>query len=328
MQIGFKLFAEAYPAKELVRQAVRAEEVGFDFVEISDHFHPWFDQPQDGAHAGHAGFAWSILGMVAAQTERIELATGVTCPTMRYHPAIVAQAAATMALLSDGRFTLGVGSGERLNEHIIGQGWPEVRVRHQRLREALQIIRLLWSGGLHRFEGKHLSLESARIYDLPDTLPLIVVAAGGPVAARIAADFGDGMFVTTPDPALSRAYLDAGGRGPKYAEVPLAWASTTEAAVTAARKSFRFGVLGVGVDADLPLPASFEATGSFVRDDDIARLFAVGPKPSTHIGMAQKYVDAGFDRLALINTGPDVDGFFDFAEKHLIEKMRCLEAAR
>ncbi len=163
MQIGYKLAAEAFGPTELIRQAVRAEAAGFDFVEISDHYHPWLDIQ------GHSPFAWTVLGAIAARTERIGLATGVTCPTVRYHPAIIAQAAATLALVSEGRFTLGVGSGERLNEHVVGTGFPEsVHERHRRLREALEIIRLLWRGGYQSYRGEYLQLSDARVFDLPD----------------------------------------------------------------------------------------------------------------------------------------------------------------
>ena len=221
MQIGFKLFAEAYDPRELVRQAVRAEEAGFDFVEISDHFHPWLH-----SH-GHSPFAWSVLAAAAARTERIALATGVTCPTIRYHPAIIAQAAATTALLSDGRFVLGVGSGENLSEHIVGQGWPSVDVRQAKLREAIEVIKLLWRGGYRSYAGEHYTVSDARIFDLPDELPPIAVAAGGERAARLAAEVGDGLFSTDPDPELVEAYTAAGGSGPRYCEVPLAYAETS-----------------------------------------------------------------------------------------------------
>ena len=221
MKIGYKLIAEAYSPQEMVRQAVRAEEVGFEFVEISDHFHPWFDSQN------HSGFAWSMLAAIAMRTERIELASGVTCPFIRYHLAVVAQAAATTALLSDGRFTLGVGAGERLNEHVVGRGWPAVGVRHEMFRESLEIIRLLWSGGYHSYEGKHLTLEDARIFDLPETPPRIAVAIGGPASARIAAELGDAIFATEPKPDLTNAYAGAGGDGPKYGEVAGALPSST-----------------------------------------------------------------------------------------------------
>ncbi|MGY1665890.1 TIGR03557 family F420-dependent LLM class oxidoreductase [Geodermatophilus sp. SYSU D00696] len=173
MQVGLKLATEAFPPDAIVRQTVRAEEAGFDFVEMSDHFHPWLD------NQGHSAFTWSLLGAMAARTERIGLVTGVTCPIIRYHPAVIAQAAATVQLLSGNRFTLGVGAGERLNEHVVGKGWPAVHVRHEMLREALQIIKLLWQGGYQTFEGKHLQLEDARVFDLPDQLPVTPSPAAG-----------------------------------------------------------------------------------------------------------------------------------------------------
>ncbi|HST99262.1 MAG TPA: TIGR03557 family F420-dependent LLM class oxidoreductase, partial [Geodermatophilus sp.] len=173
MQVGYKLATEAFGPEDLVRQTIRAEQAGFDFVEMSDHFHPWLDTQ------GHSGFTWSMLGAMAAKTERIGLVTGVTCPIIRYHPAVIAQAAATVQILSGGRFTLGIGAGERLNEHVVGTGWPAVHVRHAMLREALQIIRQLWQGGYQTFEGKYLQLEDARVFDLPEQLPVIAVASGG-----------------------------------------------------------------------------------------------------------------------------------------------------
>ena len=239
MRIGYKLVAECYSPQEIVRQTVRAEEAGFDFVEVSDHFHPWFDSQ------GHSGFAWSMLAAAAAKTESIELATGVTCPFVRYHPAIIAQAAATTALLSEGRFTLGVGAGEQLSEHIVGQGWPAVGPRHEMFRESLEIIRRLWSGGFHSYDGKHLKLEDARVFDLPETPPQIIVAIGGPASARIAAELGDGIFTTDPDPSLTSAYAEAGGTGPRYTEVPLSWATNEGDAVSSAHEKFRFGPPGL-----------------------------------------------------------------------------------
>ncbi|MEV1294283.1 TIGR03557 family F420-dependent LLM class oxidoreductase [Pseudonocardia sp. NPDC049635] len=322
MQIGYKLFAEAFSPQEMVRQAVRAEEAGFDFVEISDHYHPWLE-----SH-GHSGFAWSILAAIAARTERIHLATGVTCPMIRYHPAIVAQAAATTALLSDRRFTLGVGSGERLSEHVTGAEWPVTRVRHEMLREALEIIRLLWSGGYRSYRGKHLSIEDAQVFDLPDPLPEIAVAAGGPNAARIAAELGDALFVTEPRTDLVSAYAAAGGTGARYAEVPLAWAPTEDEALAAAHEKFRFGPTGWKVQAELPNVRNVEAATRFVRIDDMAEVFGAGPDVERHLAVAQQFVDAGYDRLALINAGPDPDGFFGFFDKELAERVRALTPSR
>ena len=318
MKLGYKLFAEGFGPKELVRQAVRAEEVGFDFVEISDHFHPWlYDH-------GHSPFAWSVLASIAASTERLELATGVTCPSIRYHPAIVAQAAATVALLSDGRFTLGVGSGEQLNEHVVGRGWPSVAERHEVFREALEIIRLLWSGGYRSYEGKHLTLENARVFDLPETPPPIVVAIGGPRAAAIAAEHGDGIFTTDPEPKLVEAYAAAGGSGARYTEVPLAWAPDEESAARSAHSMFRFGLLSWKVLAELPNPANFEAATEYISVDAVREVFACGPDAERHLEVARQFAGAGFDHLALVNAGPDQDGFFEFFAAELAAPLRGL----
>jgi G6PDH family F420-dependent oxidoreductase len=318
MKIGFKLFAEALPPKELVRQAVEAERAGFDFVEISDHFHPWLESQ------GHSPFAWSVLANAAAKTETLGLVTGVTCPSIRYHPAIVAQAAATTQILSDGRFTLGVGAGERLNEHVVGQGWPEVGDRHRRFREALEIIRLLWEGGYKSYRGDFLKLEDARVFDLPDELPPIVVAAGGAQAVKLAAELGDGLFATDPDRDLVDRFGEAGGSGPKYCEVPLAWAEDADAAAESVHEKFRFGLLDWKVLPELPNPANFESATDFVTKDDVAEAFACGPDVDRHVELAKPFAEAGFDHLALMSAGPDVDGFFEFFANDLSESLREL----
>ncbi|MGW4481383.1 TIGR03557 family F420-dependent LLM class oxidoreductase [Rhodococcus triatomae] len=316
MKIGYKLFAEGYSPTELVRQARRAEEVGFDFVEISDHFHPWLDDH------GHSSFAWSVLAAIAATTERLELATGVTCPFLRYHPALVAQAAATTALLSGGRFTLGLGTGERLNEHVVGRGWPPVDIRRDMLRESVDIMRLLWSGGYHSYRGTHLQLEDARVFDLPDVPPPIIVAAGGKAAAGLAAEYGDGLFATEADAGLVDGYAHAGGTGPRYAEVSLSWAETEEAAATSAHRMFRFGALGWPVQAELPNISGFESASRFVSVDDIRSSFGCGPDVKAHLAAIRPYEDAGFDHLALTNAGPDPDGFLDFFRDELAPALR------
>ncbi|WP_067487958.1 TIGR03557 family F420-dependent LLM class oxidoreductase [Actinomadura hibisca] len=321
MKIGYKLFAEAYPPKEIVRQAVAAEQAGFDFVEVSDHYHPWLESHH------HSGFAWSMLASAAAQTSTIRLMTGVTCPFVRYHPAIIAQAAATTQILSDGRFVLGVGSGERLNEHVVGGGWPSVTVRHQMFREALEIIRLLWTGGYQSYEGKYLDLEDARVFDLPDELPEIIVAAGGPRAAELAADLGDGIFNTLPEPKVLEAFAEAGGKGPRYCEVPLSWAPSEQEAVASAHRLMRFGVTGWKVQSELPNPVNFEAATSTVTEDDMRENFGCGPDPQRHLDTARQFVDAGFDHLTLMNAGPDPDGFFDFYRNELADPMRSLTAS-
>jgi G6PDH family F420-dependent oxidoreductase len=321
VRIGYKLAAEAFGPGDLVRQAVAAERAGFDFVEISDHFHPWLDVQ------GHSPFAWSVLSAIAAETDRIGLATGVTCPTVRYHPAIIAQAAATVQLLSDGRFTLGIGAGERLNEHVVGRGFPAVRTRHAMLREALEIIRLLWSGGYQSYDGRYLQLEDARLFDLPDELPPIAVAAGGPEAARLAAELGDGLFATEPDTALVDTWRRHGADGPRYAEVPLAWAPDEDTAARAVLETSRWALTGWPVMSELPGPSNFAAATTTVTVDDIRSQFACGPAVARHLEVAQPFVDAGFDHLVAQNAGPDPEGFLDFFVHELAEPMRALTPA-
>ncbi|MFF5054959.1 TIGR03557 family F420-dependent LLM class oxidoreductase [Micromonospora sp. NPDC000663] len=317
MQIGYKLASEGFGPQEIIRQAVLAEQAGFDFVEMSDHYHPWLDAQ------GHSSFTWSVLGAIAARTSNLRLATGVTCPTVRYHPAIIAQAAATMALISDGRFTLGVGAGERLNEHVVGQGFPSVRGRHERLREALEIIRLLWQGGYQSYEGRHLHLEDARVFDLPDTPPVIAVAASGEESARLAAQLGDGIFATEPESSIVDHYHRAGGSGPRYAEVPLAWATDEQQAVQAVLGTSRWMVTGWKVMSELPNPVNFEAASAHVEEKHIRELFAVGPDPEPHLAKVRSYVEAGFDHIVLQNAGPDPDGFLDFFANDLSGRLRA-----
>ncbi len=273
---------------------------------------------------GHSPFAWTVLGAIAARTSSLCLATGVTCPSVRYHPAIIAQAAATLAIVSDNRFTLGIGAGERLNEHIVGQGFPSVRGRHERLREALDIINLLWDGGYQSYEGKHLQLEDARVFDLPETLPVIAVAAGGKQAAELAATHGTGLFATEPRSDLVEAFTAAGGSGPKYAEVPMAWAETEEAGVQEALKTTRWAVTGWKVMSELPNPVNFEAPSATVTADDIRGQFAVGPDAGPYVDAVREYVDAGYDHIVLQNAGPDPDGFIDFFAKDLRDRLQAL----
>ena len=318
MPIGYKLATESFAPEEIVAQTKLAEAAGFDFVEMSDHFHPWLETP------GHSGFTWSMLGAMAASTERIGLVTGVTCPSFRYHPAIIAQAAATVSILSKGRFTLGVGAGERLNEHVIGLPFPSVRKRQEVFHEALEIIRLLWQGGYQSYDGKHLQLEDARIFDLPDPLPLMPVAAGGPAAARIAAELGDGLFATEPEDSLVQAYRDAGGNGPCYVEVPLAWAPDADTAAEAVLETSRWALTGWKVMSELPNPVNFAAATTTVTTDDIKKQFACGPDVNDHLEKARPFVEAGFDHLVLQNAGPDPEGFIEFYRNELAAPLRAL----
>jgi G6PDH family F420-dependent oxidoreductase len=217
-----------------------------------------------------------------------------------------------------------VRAGERLNEHVVGQGFPSVRGRHERLREALEIIRLLWSGGYQSYEGKHLQLEDAQVFDLPERSPVIAVAASGTASATIAAELGDGLFATEPKQDLVQAYRGAGGGGPRYAEVPMAWATDEQQAVQAAWETSRWAVTGWRVMSELPNPVNFVAASATVTEDAIRGQFAVGPDVETHVQAVRKYVDAGFDHLVLQNAGPDPDGFLDFYDIQLRERLRAL----
>jgi G6PDH family F420-dependent oxidoreductase len=215
VKLGYRLISEEHGPADLIRNAVRAEVAGFDFVAVSDHFSPWLEEQ------GHAPLAWPVLGGVANATERIGLMTAVTCPIMRYHPAIVAQGAATLALLSDGRFTLGLGAGERLNEHVVGAGWPGIGERHERLAEAVDIIQGLLAGEFTNYRGRHFRLDGGRLFDRPEVKPAVAIAAGGVEAAGLAGRKGDALVATEPSAELVEAFAAAGGDGPRYAEVAL-----------------------------------------------------------------------------------------------------------
>lgn len=320
-KFGYKLMSEEHGPRALVENTVAAEAAGFDFAAISDHFHPWLEAQ------GHAPFAWSVLGAIAQATSRIGLATGLTCPILRYHPAIVAQAAATVALLSDGRFTLAVGTGERLNEHVTGVRWPPVPERLEMLEEAIEIFRLLWKGGIHTHVGKHFTLDHARLYDAPPAPIPVVVGASGPHAARVAARAGDGLMSTAPLPELVKAWRDAGGKGPAYAEVTLAWAPTEDEGRKLAHERFRFSELGWKVNPEIPTVEGFEEATRHIRPEDLAATIPAGPDPEVHLKAVRQFLDAGFDHVALLAPGPDQQGFIAFAEKELLPRLRA-EPAR
>ncbi|MDP8910963.1 MAG: TIGR03557 family F420-dependent LLM class oxidoreductase, partial [Actinomycetota bacterium] len=230
MELGYALSCEEHAPADLVRNARRAEEAGFTFAMISDHYHPWVDEQ------GQSAFVWGVIGAISHATERLRLGTGVTCPTIRIHPAIVAQAAATAASLMPGRFTLGVGTGENLNEHILGDKWPAPDERLEMLEEAIEVIRLLWQGGYQTFRGAYYTVEQARIYTLPDEPPPIAVAAGKPLAADLAGRDGDALVATSPQASLVDGYRSAGGGGPCYGQITVCWAETEEQGVETAHR--------------------------------------------------------------------------------------------
>lgn len=315
MKFGYKLMTEEHGPKELVENARRAEAAGFDFVSISDHFHPWLEVQ------GHAPFAWSVLGAIAETTSRIAITTGLTCPIIRYHPAIIAQAAATVAVMSDGRFSLAIGAGERLNEHVTGARWPSVPERHEMLSEAIDIFRALWAGGVHTIHGKHFRVDHARLYEqAPGPIP-ILLGVSGPRGLALAVERADGIMATEPDKALAEGFRAKAGDKPRYCEVTLAHGSDEAAALKMARDRFRFGALGWPAMSEIPTVEGFEGASAFVRPEDMAATVGAGPDPEKHLAAIRKYVDAGFDHLCLTAVGPDQAGFLDFFERELKPKL-------
>jgi len=314
--IGYALSSEEHTATDLVRHARRAEEAGFSFAVISDHYHPWIDRQ------GQSPFVWGVLGAIAEATERLRVGTGVTCPTVRIHPAIIAQASATAAALMPGRFFLGLGTGERLNEHILGAPWPEYEVRAEMLAEAVEVIRELWKGAVTSHRGRHYTVDSARIYTLPDPLPPIYMAAGGPRAAQEAARLGDGLISTAPDKELVDGYGTAGGTGPRIGQVTICWARTEAEARRTALEWWPTVALHGEVSQELASPAHFEELAKSVTEDQVAELVPCGPDVERHVEKITGYLDAGFDQVYVHQVGPDQAGFIKFAEGELLPALR------
>jgi G6PDH family F420-dependent oxidoreductase len=309
MQICYALSSEEHAPLDLVRNAKRAEDAGFTYALVSDHFHPWVDRQ------GHSPFAWGVLGAIAATTSTLRLGTGVTCPTIRIHPAIVAQAAATAAALMPGRFFLGVGTGENLNEHVLGDRWPSASERRELLEEAIEVMRLLWRGELCSFEGEHYTVSDARIYTLPDSEIDVAVAAGGPEAAELAGRVGDGLVATSPAREVVSAYLEAGGTGPRYGQLTVCWATSEEEARRTALEWWPNGGLRGPLGQELPLPEHFEAAAEMVTEDDVAETVVCGPDAQAHLEGIAEFADVGFDHVYVHQVGPDQDGFIEFYER-------------
>jgi G6PDH family F420-dependent oxidoreductase len=301
-RFGLKLMAELRGPRELVAQAVAAEEAGFDFVAISDHIHPWLPEHD------HSPFAWSVLGAVAHATD-LDLATGLTCPIGRYHPVIVAQAAATVAAMTDARFTLALGAGERLNEHVTGKPFPAVDLRHEMLGEAIGIVRELWSGDWTTIRGTHFTVEDARIYDLPEQPIDLVVGVSGPASLDLARASGaDGIMATVPEAELVDGWGDRDGDpSATWAEVPFAVAATEEEGLRLAHERFRFGAAGWKVMSELPNPVNFAAACESVRPEDLADSVPHGPDAGRYVDAVQGFLDAGFRNVSIVPLADDVD---------------------
>jgi coenzyme F420-dependent glucose-6-phosphate dehydrogenase len=316
VQIGYALSCEEHAPNDLVRHARGAEEAGFSFALISDHYHPWIDRQ------GHSPFVWSVIGGIAQATQRLRLGTGVTCPIMRYHPTIVAQAAATSAAMMPGRFFLGVGSGENLNEHILGEGWPSAPTRIEMLEEAIEIIRLLWQGGEHSFDGTYFTVDHARLYTLPDAPPPLYVAAAGPLAATLAGQVGDGLITTSPEASVYEAFTSSGGsEKPWYGQISACWAADEATAVKTAHEWWATAAVPGELSQELPLPRHFEQAAQMITEDDVAKAVVCGPDPEKHRAEIQKYIDNGCEYVYIHQVGPDQDGFFDFYKREVLPKF-------
>jgi coenzyme F420-dependent glucose-6-phosphate dehydrogenase len=313
--IGYALSSEEHTPEDLVAHAALAEKVGVRFALISDHFHPWIDRQ------GQSPFVWSVLGAVASATKRLVIGTGVTCPSMRIHPAIVAQAAATTAALLPDRFFLGVGTGERLNEHVLGQPWPDWTIRAEMLEEAVAVIRQLWTGELTSHHGRHYTVENARLYTLPASLPPIHVAGSGSRMAELAGRIGDGFIGTGPDKDVVEAYRGGGGAGPRFGQVTVCWAETEAKARRTALEWWPTAAIHGNATQELALPKDFEDLARLVGEDDIAAAMPCGPNPQGILDAIDAYVKAGYDHVYLHQVGPDQEGFLEFAARSLLPEF-------
>jgi G6PDH family F420-dependent oxidoreductase len=316
IRLGYKLSSEEHTASDLVSYAHRAEDVGFRFASISDHFHPWIDEQ------GQSPFVWSVLGGIAQATERLELVTGVTCPTVRIHPAIVAQAAATTASMMPGRFALGVGSGENLNEHILGDAWPSVSRRLEMLEEAIEVLRALWTGDLVDRRGPHYTVQNARIYSLPpDPIP-IHVAGSGDKSVELAGKIGDGFIGLAPDDEMLKKFDAAGGSGkPRYCEVNVCWAKDERTARETVRKYWPVAGLQGQLMQELALPSHFERAVEPIPEEAMVETIACGPDPDEHIEAIRTFERTGYDHIWVHQIGPDQNGFFDFYALSVMPKL-------
>jgi coenzyme F420-dependent glucose-6-phosphate dehydrogenase len=317
IEFGYKLSSEEHSATDLVRHARDAEQAGFTFAAISDHFHPWIDRQ------GQSPFVWSVLGGIAQATDDLYLLTGVTCPTIHMHPAIVAQAAATTAQLLPGRFALGVGSGEHLNEHIFGDQWPPAPKRLDMLEEAVEVIRLLWKGDLKTHRGRYYTVENARIYSLPEEEPPILVAASGEKAVSLAGRIGDGLIAVAPDKDIVSGFKSAGGEGkPLHAEVNVCWARDEKSAKETAFEWWPVTGIKGQLMQEIALPSHFEQAAQMIDADDATESVACGPDPEVHIENIRKFIDAGFTHIWIHQIGPDQDRFFEFYSNEVLPKLR------
>jgi G6PDH family F420-dependent oxidoreductase len=320
-EFGYTMMCEQSPPDQLVRDLQLAEEAGFAFSVISDHYQPWLERQ------GHSGYAWSILGAAAQATERIGLMTYVTCPILRYHPAVVAQKTATVQILSANRFRLGLGAGENLNEHVVGRGWPAVGVRHEMLGEAVDIIRaLLEADGTVNYRGRYFDVEQAKLWDPPRQRVPIGIAVSGPDSCRLAGRKADIMVAVEPKAELGEMFDAAGGSGkPRVGQIAMAYDADREVAVQRAHEQFRWFGLGWKVNADLPNPESFEGATQFVTEEQVGDAISCGPDLEEHVEAIRPFVEAGFTEVALVQIGAEEqEPFIHWAQAELLPALQSL----
>jgi G6PDH family F420-dependent oxidoreductase len=317
MKIGCFLSSEEWGPKDLIAQAAQAQQAGFEGLWISDHYHPWNDAQ------GHSGFVWGTIGAIAQAAPGMPVTTAVTCPTMRIHPAVMAQAAATAAVLLDGRFTFGVGSGEALNEHIFGDAWPSADVRLEMLEESIEVIRRLWEGGVQSHRGRHYRVEHARVYDLPATPPPIVVSGFGPKAIELAGRIGDGFATVEPDADAVSRFRSAGGEG-KLVQggVKVCWGADEATALEHVMGLWPNDGLPGELAQILPTPAHFEQASELVTAEIMRDQVTCGPDVDRHVQTLQAYADAGFDEVYVNQIGPDQEAFFDAYRDEVLPRLR------
>ncbi|HVV36214.1 MAG TPA: TIGR03557 family F420-dependent LLM class oxidoreductase [Acidimicrobiales bacterium] len=309
-KFGYTLSSEEHGPRTLVENARHAEDAGFDFVSISDHIHPWI------AAQGHSPFVWSVLGGIACTTSHIDVGIGVSCPTTRMHPTLVAHASSTVAQLLGERFFLGVGTGEALNEHVLGHRWPRHDIRLKMLEEAVAIIRELWSGETVNYDGRYYRVENTRIFDAPGRKPPIIVSGFGEQSVELAAKIGDGYWGHGTDPSHVERFTAAGGHGPKYAQVSLCWGHDTEQARKTVLKYWPVGGLGGQLMQDLPTWNHFEQAVESISEEQVLKSTPCGPDVEPILKSVEEFVTAGFDHIYFHQIGPDQRGFIDFwAEK-------------
>jgi G6PDH family F420-dependent oxidoreductase len=312
--LGYALSSEEHKPGDLIAHAQMAERTGFKFLMVSDHFHPWVSRQ------GQSSFVWSVLGGIAQATQRIGVGTGVTCPILRFHPTLVAQAAATVAEMMPGRFFLGLGTGEYLNEHILGDVWPRIEIRQEMLAEAVEVIRELWRGEEYSHHGTYFTVRDARIYTLPDKLPPIYVAASGPESAQLAGGIADGLISTAPDDEVVNAFRKGGGGDkPRYGMVKVCWAYSAEEAKETVRTWWPTSAVSGPLHADLPTPKHFEDVVEAMGEQPIVPEDTVlGPNPNAYLKAIQTMRENGFDHIYLHQIGPDQEGFFKFFKSELL----------